>query len=145
MLQETLNVSGPKGTQKIRHVVSKGPTGTNTPAPKLVERKQTFTKVFRWRRTDGQKPEPATVEIAGTFTHWQKVPLLYDRVQGGWQVALDQLAGNRTHHYMLLADGKPVRDEHCDGLAVPRNPQEEQFALATARGPRVFMLFAQTK
>jgi hypothetical protein len=145
MLQETLNVSGPKQTQKIRPVVSKGPTGANTPAPKLVERKQTFTKVFRWRRSDGQKPEPATVEIMGTFTHWQKVPLLYDRVQGGWQVTLDQLAGNRTHHYMLLADGKPVHDKHCDGLAIPRNPQEEQFALATARGPRVFMLFAQTK
>lgn len=145
MLQETLNVSGHKQTQKIRPVISKGPTGANAPAAKLVERKQTFTKIFRWRRPDGQQPEPATVEIAGTFTHWQKVPLLFDRAQGTWQVTLDQLAGHRTHHYMLLADGQPVRDPHCDGMAVPRNAQEEPFALATARGPRVFMLFAQTK
>ncbi len=140
-----LNVSGPKQTQKIRPAVSKGPTGANAPVPKLVECKQTFTKIFRWHLPDGEKQEPAAVEIVGTFTNWQKVPLLHDRVRGGWQVTLEKLAGNRTHHYMLLADGKPVRDRHCDGLAIPRGPLEEQYALATARGPRVFMLFAQTK
>jgi len=52
---------------------------------------------------------------------------------------------NRTHHYMLFGDSKPVPDKHCDGLAIPRGPQEEQYALPTARGPRVLMLFAQTK
>jgi hypothetical protein len=145
MLQETLNVSGHKQTQKIRPVISKGPTEANAPVPKPVERKPTFTKIFRWHLPDGQTQEPATVEIVGTFTNWQKVPLLHDRVRGGWHVTLDHLAGNRTHHYMLLADGRPVRDKHCDGLAIPRGLQEEHYALATALGPRVFMLFAQTK
>ncbi len=145
MLQETMNVAGPKRTQKIRVGVPKVPTGAAGPSQNSAGPKPTFAKIFRWRLPDGQKPEPATVEIAGTFTNWQKVPLRYNRVQGGWQVTLEQLAGNRTHHYMLLADGKPVQDRHCDGLAIPRGPVEEQYALATARGPRVFMLFAQTK
>jgi hypothetical protein len=145
MLQETMNVSGPDRTQKIRVGVPKMPMSAGGAGQKPAGPKPTFTKVFRWRLPAGQKPEPATVEIVGTFTHWQKVPLLYDRVQGAWQVTLEQLAGNRTHHYMLLADGKPVHDRHCDGLAIPRGPVEEPYALATARGPRVFMLFAQTK
>jgi hypothetical protein len=46
---------------------------------------------------------------------------------------------------MLLADGKPVEDTHCDGMAVPAGAQELQYAIPTARGPRVFMLFSQTK
>ena len=46
---------------------------------------------------------------------------------------------------MLLADGKPVEDLHCDGMAIPNGAQELKFAIATGRGPRVFMLFSQTK
>jgi hypothetical protein len=30
-------------------------------------------------------------------------------------------------------------------MAIPRSAQEKQFALMTDKGPRVFMLFAQTK
>jgi hypothetical protein len=145
MLQDMLNVSGHKRTQKIPTSVSKSLAGAKGLVPGPVERKQTFTKIFRWHLPDGQKQEPATVEVAGTFTNWEKVPLVHDRVRGGWHVTLEHLAGHRTHHYMLLADGRPVRDKHCDGLAVPRNAQEAQYALATPRGPRVFMLFAQTK
>ena len=145
MLHETLNISGNKRAQKIPPGLLKGSTGAHVAAPIAVNHKQTFTKIFRWQLPAGQKQEPAAVEIVGTFTHWQKVPLVHDRVRGGWQVSLDQLAGNRTHHYMLLADGKPVRDPNCDGLAIPRGLLEEKYALATARGPRVFMLFAQTK
>jgi hypothetical protein len=145
MLQDMLNVSGPGGTQKLPTTVPKSLTGANRHVPAVPERKLTFTKIFRWHLPAGQKHEPAAVEIVGTFTHWQKIPLIHDRVRGGWQVTLDQLAGNRTHHYMLLADGKPVHDPNCDGLAIPRGPIELQFALPTARGPRVFMLFAQAK
>jgi hypothetical protein len=108
------------------------------------ERKQIYSKVFRWRPPDGQAETPAKVEVAGTFTDWKKMPMIRD-VSGGWQLTLHHVPGHRTHHYMLLADGKPVHDRHCDGLAIPHGAQEEQFAIATARGPRVFMLFAQTK
>jgi len=145
MLQDMLNVSGPGGTQKIPTGMSKGLARPNGLVPGPVDRKQTFTKIFRWQLPAGQKQQPAAVEIAGTFTHWQKVPMVHDPGRGGWQVTLDQLAGHRTHHYMLLVDGKPVHDPNCDGLAIPRGPVEEQFALSTTRGPRVFMLFAQTK
>lgn len=108
------------------------------------ERKLTYSKVFRWRRPAGQTDEPSTLEVAGTFTEWRKVRMTHDAVSG-WHLTLHHIPGNRTHHYMFFADGKPVRDEHCDGLAVPHGAQEERSAITTARGPRVFMLFAQTK
>lgn len=111
---------------------------------KPVERKQVFSKNFRWRLPTGQTETPAKIEVAGTFSDWKKIEMKRD-VSGGWQVALHNIHGNRTHHYMFFADGKPIRDEQSDGLAIPSNAQEEQFAIATPRGPRVFMLFAQTK
>jgi len=106
---------------------------------------QSFSKVFRWRLPDGQTREPTSVEIAGTFTHWQKIPMTRDGVLDAWHVTLHHLPGNKTHHYMFFVDGKPAYDKNCDGLAIPNGPQEEQFALVTDKGPRVFMLFAQTK
>lgn len=122
------------------------------PAPAAVpqqhndaERRQTFSKVFRWRLPDGQTHEPATVEVVGSFTHWQKVPLLRDGALDAWHVSLHHLQGNRTHHYMVLVDGKPTYDKTCDGLAVPRGPEEERYQIMTEKGPRVMMLFAQTK
>ena len=45
----------------------------------------------------------------------------------------------------VLVDGQPTSDKNCDGLAVPTNAEEAQYALTTPRGPRVLMLFAQTK
>ena len=110
--------------------------------PKIEARKLVFSKIFRWQSANGATP--ATVEVAGTFTHWQPVPMTRE-ISGGWQLTLHDIPGNRTHHYMILADGHPVQDRHSDGLAVPHGPQEEKFAITTARGPRVFMLFAQTK
>ncbi len=127
-----------------------GPAFSGIPSRLVVrvpksERPQTFTKIFRWRLPAGQTAAPATVEIVGTFTKWQKVPLVPDEARHVWQVTLNDIPCNRTHHYMLLVDGKPVRDEKCDGQAIPRNAQEAQYQLMTARGPRVLMLFAQTK
>jgi hypothetical protein len=109
------------------------------------DRPQTFTKIFRWRLPTGQTQEPATVEVVGTFTKWQKVPLVHDDARRVWQATLNDIPCNRTHHYMLLVDGKPVRDEQCDGLGIPRNAQEAQYQLVTTRGPRVLILFAQAK
>jgi hypothetical protein len=125
--------------------ISRIPTGAKGPGQHPAERKLTFTKIVRWRLPDGQTQEPATVEVVGTFTNWQKMPLMHDKVRGGWHAMFHHIQGNRTHHYMLLADGKPVQDKHCDGTAIPTGAQEQQFAIATVRGPRVFMLFSQTK
>ena|SRR5688572_6142409 len=109
------------------------------------ERKQTYSKIFRWRLPDGQTAEPEVVEVVGSFTHWQRMPLLRDGKLDAWHVTMHHIEGNRTHHYMLLVDGKPYYDKNCDGLAVPHGPQEERYQLNTDKGPRVFMLFAQTR
>jgi len=85
------------------------------------------------------------VEIVGSFTGWQKTPMKYDRTNGIWQLTLENIPGNCTHNYMLLVNGRPTKDKHSDGLAVPHTEQEKQYQLETPRGPRVFMLFSQTK
>jgi hypothetical protein len=104
-----------------------------------------YTKIFRWRLPDGHTEAPANVEVAGSFNHWQKVAMMRDGVLDAWHVTIHHIPGNKTHHYMIFVDGKPVHDKHCDGFAIPHGPQEEQFAMQTERGPRVFMLFGQTK
>ena len=109
------------------------------------ERAPTFTKVFRWRLPDGQTQAPTSVEIVGSFTHWQKVPLTRDSELDAWHVTIHHVPGHRTHHYMLLVDGKPVQDKHADGLAIPHGPLEEQYQIMTGRGGRVFLFYAQTK
>jgi len=113
--------------------------------PQDTARRQTFSKMFRWRLPDGQTHAPASVEVVGSFTHWQKVQLHRDSALDAWHVALHHILGNRTHHWMLLVDGKPTYDKHCDGLAVPHGPDEEKYAVMTDKGPRVMMLWAQTK
>ena len=110
----------------------------------LAKRVAVFTKIFRWQ-TEQPGPQPVSVAVAGTFSGWQKLPLKYDRTNGIWQLTLHDIPGNRTHNYMLLVNGKPAKDKNCDGLAIPHTPEEKQFQLETPRGPRVFMLFSQTK
>jgi len=105
----------------------------------------TYARVFRWRLPDGQTEVPQLVEIVGSFTNWQKVPLKRDGVLDAWHVTLHNIPGHQTHHYMLLVDGQPTHDKNCDGLATPHGFEEERYTIQTARGPRVFMLFAQTK
>jgi 1,4-alpha-glucan branching enzyme len=104
-------------------------------------RKHAFSKIFRWQSSNGHAP--SKVEVAGTFSHWKKLPLKRE-VSGGWELTLHQIPGNRTHHFMFFADDQPVKGQ-SDGLAVPQGSDEEQFAITTMRGPRVFMLFSQTK
>lgn len=112
---------------------------------KTEARKLVFSKIFRWSLPKGETQKPTTVEVVGTFTEWKKTPMARDHAGQGWHLTLHQIPGNRTHHYMFLVDGKPVQDKHCDGLAAPHGAEEEKYAIATPRGPRVFMLFAQTK
>jgi hypothetical protein len=108
------------------------------------KRSPTFTKIFRWQPEQTGGPMPVRVEVAGTFNGWQRVPLKRDRASGIWQVMLENIPGNRTHNYMLLVNGRPVLDKDADGMAVPHTAEENQHALVTPRGPRVFMLFSQT-
>lgn len=144
MLQQIGNFFGRKPASKGGPLIAE-PRVSALPQNEGHERPQTFSKVFRWRLPDGQTHDPATVEVAGSFTHWQKVPLVRDGVLDAWHVTLHHLQSNRTHHYMLLVDGKPTYDKTCDGLAVPRGQDEERFQVLTDKGPRVMMLFAQTK
>ena len=108
-------------------------------------RAQVFSKVFRWRLPDGHTRKPVSVEVTGSFTHWEKVPLTRDSAHDAWQVTLDHIRINHTHRYMILVDGKPAYDKHNDGLALPQGSEEEQYQIMTDKGPRVFMLFSQTK
>ena len=105
----------------------------------------TFSKIFRWQPSDPHAPTPASVGLAGSFSDWRVVALTRDAVTNTWQVTLHGIPGNRTHRYMLLVNDEPVQDKNCDGLAVPEGFEEQQYQLMTARGPRVFLLFAQTK
>jgi hypothetical protein len=132
--------SHPPGLQ-----ASQVPSTMEAVGRKTNDQKACFSKVFRWHLPDGQTEAPATVEIVGTFTQWEKVPFQRDSGAGAWHLTLNTIPAHKTHHYMLLVDGKPVQDKNSDGMAVPKGPDEERFQLMTLRGPRVFMLFAQTK
>jgi len=115
------------------------------PALSRGDRVQTFSKVFRWRLPDGETEDPKSVEVVGSFTHWKRVALIRDGRLDAWHTTIHHIIGNRTHHYMLLIDGQPTFDHTCDGFAVPHGPQEEHYQIQTDKGPRVFMLFAQTR
>jgi hypothetical protein len=144
MFQSLGNLLGrktpPKGGPLMRE-----PSSHNGQARNSQENKQVFSKVFRWRLPDGTTQEPKEVHLVGSFSQWQKVEMTRDGKLDAWHVTLHHIPGNKTHHYMLLVDGQPTYDKNCDGLAVPHGFQEEQYQLTTARGPRVLMLFAQTK
>ena len=104
-----------------------------------------FSKIFRWQPSSPGTPRPVSVQVTGTFTDWHALPFMRDTVTDTWQLRLDGIPGNLTHRYMLLVDGVPAHDKHCDGLAVPEDFKERQHQLMTARGPRIFLLFAQAK
>jgi hypothetical protein len=133
-----------KPPQKGPAPVRETPTTTIRPRDDRDQR-QSFSKVFRWRLPDGQIDAPQNVEIVGSFSRWQRITLHRDSVLDAWHATIHHIPGNRTHHYMLLIDGKPAYDKTCDGLAVPHGFDEERFQLMTDKGPRVLMLFSQTK
>ena len=115
------------------------------PTRSAQNQKAVYSKVFRWHHGPGEH-DPKTIEIVGSFTDWRPVPLTKTPgSHGSWQATIENIPGGKTHHYMLLMDGKPHADRHCDGYAVPLGPQEERYALDTPRGPRLFLLFAQAK
>jgi hypothetical protein len=136
------NLLGRKAPQKGAPLV---PETSNAIRRQNDPEKHSFSKVFRWRLPAGITEPPTSVQIVGSFTRWQKVDLMRDGVVDAWHATIHHIPGNRTHHYMLLVDGKPTLDKTCDGLAVPHGTDEEQFQLTTERGPRVLMLFSHTK
>jgi hypothetical protein len=145
MIQRISSFFGRKSPVKSGPLIPEPASAGLPPQNNESHRRHTFSKVFRWRLPDGQTHDPTMVEVVGSFTHWQKVPLIRDGALDAWHVTLHHLQANRTHHYMLLIDGKPTYDKTCDGLAVPRGPDEERYQVTTDKGPRVMMLFAQTK
>ncbi len=114
-------------------------------SPDSVKRTGTYSKVFKWQLAKPGDPMPVSVEVVGSFNSWKPVAMPYDRISKIWQLTLHGLPGNCTHHYMLLVNGQPANDRFCDGLAKPETEEEMRFQLQTLRGPRVFMLFSQTK
>lgn len=116
---------------------------TATSSRRREDPRDVYARVFRFRPTPGDAP--TSVEIIGSFTRWQTVSLTHDKLQNMWTATITGIPGKKTHHYMLLVNGQPMHDPACDGLAEPIGFDEEQFALPTAKGPRVLMMFAQTK
>jgi hypothetical protein len=147
MLSALGNLLGRKTTQTASASIRPS-FPSSGPAPQTRRRqdpRDTYARVFRWKLPSDAADRPASVEIVGSFTRWQTVSLTHDAVQNAWTITIDGIPGKKTHHYMLLIDGKPVFDPACDGFAHPQGFDEEQFALTTERGPRVLMLFSQTK
>lgn len=136
---------GGEGRHNASSPLGQGPTRTPTRNGHVSLRKPTFSKVFRWQPPDPHAAPPDSVEVVGSFTDWRKVPFTRDSVTSAWQLTLHEIPGNRTHRYMILVNGEPAQDKHADGLAVPQGFDEQQFQLMTPRGPRVFLLFGQTK
>jgi hypothetical protein len=124
--------------------VSQPRTNTSS-ARRREDPRDVYSRVFRWRLPADTADLPVSVEIVGSFTRWQTISLTHDPRQNTWSVTIEGIPGKKTHHYMLLVNGQPVHDPACDGLAVPMGFDEEQFALPTEKGPRVLMLFSQTK
>ena len=135
-----------KSNRKTRaQEVRLAPKPRRQPEPEPSSQGFGFTKVFRWPVPAEQTPKPTTVEVVGSFSEWRKLPLSYDAPSKTWQLIQRNIQGNHTHRYVMLVDGQPSYDKTCDGLAVPLGPQEEAYQIATARGPRVMLLFSQTK
>src|SRR5262245_18419516 len=106
MFNEFNKLFGRKPVQKRGPLMQEAPS--TLPQRDNQQRSPTFTKVFRWRLPDGQTREPSTVEIVGSFTHWQKVPMQRDGVLDAWHATIHHVPGHRTHHYMFLVDGQPA-------------------------------------
>ena len=101
------NMFGRKPAKKGGPVIPE-PNHNGSPLRRDTSRGTVYSKIFRWRLPDGKTQEPSTVEVVGSFSHWQKVPMVRDSVLDAWHVTVHHIVGNRTHHYMLLVDGKPT-------------------------------------
>ena len=132
-------------TKPTRPEARVAPKAPPQPAAEPRDQRFGFTKVFRWPVPTEQTPPPTTVEVVGSFNEWRKIPLSYNSPSRTWQLILNNIQGNHTHRYVILVDGKPSYDKTCDGLTAPQSPNEAQWQIETPKGPRVMLLFSQTK
>ena len=132
-------------TATTRPETSEAPKAYTQPEAEQREERFGFTKVFRWPVPAEQTPSPTTVEVAGSFSEWNRIPLSYNSPSRTWRLIQRGIPGNHTHRYVILVDGKPSYDKTCDGLTAPLSPQERKWQIETPRGPRVMLLFSQTK
>ncbi len=109
------------------------------------EGQQTYTRWIRWPVPAGLEPTPTSVEVVGSFTDWHRLPLVYDPATRSWNAAVQDIVANRTHRYVILVDGKPSYDSTCDGLTLPQEQEERRYQIQTGKGPRVMLMFGQTK
>jgi hypothetical protein len=151
MLSKLGNMLGRKPVKPVPQAVSLPSTPARATSASPARRRndsdprQTYARVFRWRVQGDCIEMPVSVEVIGSFTRWQSVSLAHNLADNSWSATISSIPGNRTHHYMLLINGKPTFDSSCDGFALPHGFDEEQYALMTDRGPRVLMLFAHAK
>src|SRR5271157_3209051 len=137
MIDSLTNFIENKGRPRTRPpVASILPAVPRRPEAEKREQRTGFTKVFRWPVPADQTPQPAMVEVVGSFSEWRKVPLSFDPPSRTWQIIMENVGGNRTHRYVMLVDGKPSYDKTCDGLTAPQSPDEAKWQIATPRGPR---------
>ena len=114
-------------------------------APRPGDRKACYSKVFRYSAAHGHDHQPTHVEIVGSFTNWRPISMSLNPQDHNWQVNIEGIESNKTHHYMLLVNGHPHNDKMCDGYAVPHGDIEHRYSITTPRGQRLFLLFAQAK
>jgi len=146
MFDSTFSFMRTKSEKQIRPPeVRVAPRTAHQPGAAWGGQRSGFSKVFRWPVPPEQTPQPTTVEVVGSFSDWRRVPLVYDKPTRTWTTTLTNIQGNHTHRYVVLVDGKPSYDKTCDGLAAPQSSQEEQWQIETPRGPRIMLLFSQTK
>lgn len=135
MTRTAAPAAGPAPVTAIPSAMTRGPG----------DRKATYAKIFRYSPPHAHDHDLQRVEIVGSFTNWHPVAMSVNRQDHTWQVTIDGIEGNKTHHYMLLVNGHPANDKMCDGYAVPHGDIEHRYSITTPRGPRLFLLFAQAK
>src|SRR5439155_24623005 len=84
MFQRLGSFFGDKPPQRGAPLIPEAPSSVSPLQRAPVDRRPTYSKIFRWRMPDGQTAAPKTVEVAGSFNHWQKVPLVRDGVLDAW-------------------------------------------------------------
>ncbi|HVV70463.1 MAG TPA: isoamylase early set domain-containing protein [Verrucomicrobiae bacterium] len=97
--------------------MAKASNGKNNTAGRYNTRSQTFSLAA---------PTAASVELVGSFTHWQAKPIQMQKgLDGVWRSTVELTAG--AHAYRFIVDGQWHDDPEC-ALHAP-NPYGTQDAI----------------